>query len=351
MSNITWNRELSSLPLFKEKAADVVKIIFNEKVQETMKRCFLSLTFICAILLANGVFAEWTVQKNATGQWLISENGKPVLQYNYETLPLPEGYWEQLQHGQIYAVPRSDYIHPLFDLNGKPITHDWSLDHAHHRGIYWAWPEVGYKGTFGDLHALQGVFARPTGNIGMTTKNGTVSLQGESLWKWNDEESIVHETATITVHPLSATGRIIDLEFRFKGLVDEVTLARRGTDQYGGLNFRMENLSGFQSSAYQEHDGDAAKSGVAWGTATWKDADSGKTMELTVFEKADNPDYPGEYMHYPDIQFFQPTFPKKGTRFVLKKDEILTLQFQLWLHEATADDAAKKTAWKEFQKR
>ena len=73
-------------------------------------------------------------------------------------------------------------------------------------------------------------------------------------------------------------------------------------------------------------------------------------MELTVFEKADNPDYPGDYVHYPDIQWFQPTFPKKGTRFVLKKDDVLTLRFQLWLHEAT-DDAAKKAAWKEFQDR
>ena len=316
-----------------------------------MKRNALSFTFfICIVLTANVVFAEWTVRKDA-GQWLISENGKPVVQYNYETVPLPEGYLERLQQGKQYAVPRSDYIHPLFDLNGKPITHDWADDHAHHRGIYWAWPEVGYKGELGDLHALQKVFARPNGKIETAEKNGTVSLRAENIWKWKDEEPIVHETATITVYPLAQNGRKIDLDFRFKCLVDEVTLARRGQEHYGGLNIRMANLDGFQSGAFREHDGDAAKNGAAWVFGTWKDATSGKSMELTVFEKADNPDYPGDYLPVPEIQWFQSTFPKKGTRFVLKKDDTLTLRFQLWLHEATADDATKKAAWKEFQER
>jgi len=316
-----------------------------------MKRIVLSFPFfVCAILLANAVSAELTVRKDAeTGQWLIAENGIPVVQYNYETVPLPEGYMERLTHSHIYAIPRSNYIHPLFDLNGNPITFDWSMGHPHHRGIYWAWPEVGYKGEFGDIHALQKVFARPTGNIETVVKDGTVSLRAENLWKWEDEEPIVHETATITVHPLSASGRKIDLEFRFKGLVDEVTLARRGTDSYGGLNLRMANLDGFRSGSFQEHDGDVAKDGAAWVFATGND--SGKMMELTVLEKADNPDYPGDLIHYPELQWFQPGIPSKGTRFVLKKDDVLTLRFRLWLHEATADDAAKKAAWKEFQER
>jgi len=271
-----------------------------------------------------------------------------VVQYNYQTVPLPEGYLEKLEHGHIYAVPRSNYIHPLFDLAGKPITHDWALDHAHHRGMYWAWPEVGYKGELADLHALQNVFTRPTGKIESTIKDGKLVLQAENLWKWKDEEPIVHETAVFTVYPLGKDGRKINLEFRFKGLVDEVTLARRGTEYYGGLNIRMMNLDAFLSGMFQEEGGEPAKS-AAWVFGTWNDKDSGKKMELTVFERADNPDYPGEYIHYHELQWFQSTFPKTGTRYTLKKDETLVLRFQLWVHEATYDDAAKKEAWKEFQ--
>ena len=156
-------------------------------------------------------------------------------------------------------------------------------------------------------------------------------------------KNIVNETATITVHPLTEKGRKIDLDFRFKGLVDEVTLARRGQAHYGGLNIRMATLDGFQSGYFRD-DG-----GTAWVFGTWKDAASERTMELTVFEKVDNPAYPGEYIHYADLQWFQSTFPATGTRFLLKKDEALTLRFRLWIHEATADDTVKKAAWKEFQ--
>ena len=304
----------------------------------------LILLLVLFLLLSDSVQAELTVQKDdQTGQWVVSDDGKPVIRYNYVTVPLPDGYLESLKSGKQYAVPRSNYIHPLFDLDGKPITRDWADDHAHHRGIYWAWPEVGYKGELGDLHALQKVFARPNGTIETVKKDGAVAIHAENVWKWNDEEPIVHETATFTVHPLTEEGRKIDLDFRFKGLVDEVTLARRGQAHYGGLNIRMAKLDGFQSGAFQDDNG------VAWVFGTWKDVTSERTMELTVFEKADNPDYPGDYIEYPNLQWFQSTFPAKGTRFHLKKDETLTLRFRLWIHEATADDAVRKAAWKEFQ--
>jgi hypothetical protein len=43
----------------------------------------------------------------------------------------------------IWAIPRSDYIHPLYGLNGEMLTNDWpDADHPHHRGIFWAWLEV-----------------------------------------------------------------------------------------------------------------------------------------------------------------------------------------------------------------
>ena len=75
---------------------------------------------------------------------------------------------------RIYARARSDYIHPLFGLEGETLTKDWSTDHPHHRGIYWAWPEVDWRGQRGDLHALQHVFARPTGKCIITLARSPV---------------------------------------------------------------------------------------------------------------------------------------------------------------------------------
>ena len=97
----------------------------------------------------------------------------------------------------IYAVPRSDYIHPLYGLDGAMLTNDWpDAGHPHHRGIFWAWPEVEYGSKLGDIYALQTVFARPTGNIKLTDGRDYAEIDAENLWMWEDKEAIVRETGS-----------------------------------------------------------------------------------------------------------------------------------------------------------
>lgn len=108
----------------------------------------MTLAMIC--LLALTVRTETDPQR-----FTILDDGRPVLTYNFGTVPVPAGVTGQ------YAVARSDYIHPLYGPNGEVLTADYPKDHPHHRGIYRAWPEVTRRGETQDLHALQGVFARP----------------------------------------------------------------------------------------------------------------------------------------------------------------------------------------------
>ncbi|GHT09482.1 hypothetical protein FACS1894170_00010 [Planctomycetales bacterium] len=313
---------------------------------------FAPLFFIIAVSTIV-VRADFDVNvDDAKGEYLVSENGTPVFQYNYKTVPLPEGFLDELKkhnkHVVRYAVPRSNYIQPFFDIDGNPITKDWSVDEPHHRGIYWAFPEVGYKGELADLHALQNVFARPTGKIsaGKTDKM-QFKLVAENVWKWKDEEPIVNELVTFTVFPRDANGRKINIDIRLESLVDEVTIARRETKAYGGLNIRMQPLADWNASALYEKEN--AAQNPAWVCASWKNPKSEGRTELTVFEKATNPDYPGELIQYPNLNWFQPTFPKSGTRYTLKKSEPLTLHYQLWLHDASFNDDAKKKAWADYQ--
>ncbi|MDR2644183.1 MAG: PmoA family protein [Planctomycetaceae bacterium] len=316
---------------------------------------FLSVVTFCAV---NIVSAEFQVKTNSeTGQWLILENEKPVLQYNYKTVPIPEGYWDKVKDSKYirtYAVPRSNYIHPLYDLDGEPITKDWSNDHPHHRGIYWGLPEIGYKNELGDLHALQKVFARPTDKIETVTENGQLKLVAENVWKWEDKEPIVREQLTIIVFPVDKNGRKINLDFRFESLVDEVTLARRGTQHYGGLNTRMLPLKEFKIGSFYGNEKEnettiPKQEQPTWVYGSWKNPKSDGSTELTIFEKATNPDYPGDLIQYPDLNWFQPAFPKKGTRYTLKKDQPLILRYQLWIHNASDNNNAKKESWKNFQ--
>ena len=279
------------------------------------------------------------------GQFELSEAGKPVLRYNYQTNE-PGGLLAKVTPDNLkYARARSDYIHPLYGPDGEELTKDWSVDHPHHRGIYWAWPEVDYHGERGDLHALQRVFARPTGKC--EARNGSVCalIDAENIWLWDDREPIVRERALIRAWRAGRTGRFIDLEFHFTALKDDVALARRETDKYGGLNIRLAAVRDQEIVFHSDPTGTALR-------RAWADLSGvfpgGKEAGLAVFQAPGNPDYPGDWIEYPELNWFQPTFPTAGTRYVLKKDRPLVLRFRLLVHPDKAHPAGLAEDWAAF---
>lgn len=288
-----------------------------------------------------------------TGRVSITGAGKPVLGYNYLAVPIPTGFFDgipgkQLPYARKYALPRGNYLHPLFGPDGQELTADWNKDHAHHRGIYWAWPEVRFNGELGDLHALQRVWARPTGNIRTRWDADWAEVAAESRWMWEDRTPIVRELATIRAWKEDVHGRHIDLELRFEALEDGVTLARRGTKAYGGLNIRLAGIAGMKL-AHQADPADAAPQ-MAWQLASGTWSGSPKPLTMVVFEKASNPGYPGDYAQYPDLPWFQPTFPRAGTRHALARGEPLVLRYRIWIHRGPpADEMALRAQWTRYQ--
>ncbi len=281
-----------------------------------------------------------------TGQWEVSDAGVPVLRYNYATNEPGEVLTRVRPEDRKYARARSDYIHPLYGLDGEELTRDWSPDHPHHRGIYWAWPEVDYRGQRGDLHALQRVFARPTGHCTAQTGPVFAQLQAENLWLWEDHEPVVREQTLIRVWRAQAHGRFIDLEFQFTALNDDVAIARRESKLYGGLNVRLAPVQEQQITLRTD-----PKSVVPQGAWAELSGIFGKTNAvtgLTILQHPANPDYPGDWVQYPEINWFQPTFPSAETRYVLKKNQLLRLQYRLWLHAGRANERRLREAWSAY---
>jgi len=270
----------------------------------------------------------------STGRASITEAGKPILEYPYKTVPIPDGFFDgiptkSLPYARKYAIPRSNYIHPLFGPGGTPLTTDWNKDHAHHRGIYWAWPEVQFGGETGDLHALQRVWARPTGKLETRHGDGWAELEAESRWMWEDKTPIVRETATIRARKTGKQGRHVDLTLKFEALEDGVTLARRGTKGYGGLNIRLAKIKDMKLAHHADPAGATPRMAWQLASGTWNGATGPASM--VVFEKASNPGYPGDYAEYPDLPWFQPTFPRAGSRHALKEDQPLELNYRIWI--------------------
>ena len=265
------------------------------------------------------------------GPWEIVESGKPVLRYNYQIVPEPAEAKKQVAaENRKYAVDRSDYIHPLYGLHGEVLTEDWSKDHPHHRGIYWAWPEVDWHGKRGDLHALQEVFSRPTGKIRAVEGPQFAQIEAENHWCWGGKTPIVREEATLRAWRLTEVGRAIDLEFRFTAIDADVQIARRGGTHYGGLNFRFAPLANQKIAPFTDPLGTKAR--LAWAERGGTSRE-GRPVALTILQYPRNPDYPGDWVQYPDISWIQPTFPAPGTRYTIGKDRPMVLRYRLWVHD------------------
>ena len=66
------------------------------------------LIYFTGLALALFAQAEFKIQvDDKTQKYTVIDSGQPVLTYNYGIVPVPEGITGK------YAVPRSNYIHPL----------------------------------------------------------------------------------------------------------------------------------------------------------------------------------------------------------------------------------------------
>jgi len=325
-----------------------------------MRRIIISACLLIFVLFQCCRPSMRAAEDPLTGQVILSEDGKTILQYNYKTVyekdaidTLPaNSYTRQpndtfMANPSIYAVPRSNYIHPVYGPSGELLTRDWSKDHPHHRGIYWAWPEVEFGKKTGDLHALQKVFARPSGRLKFTNDPVYAQVEAENLWMWEDSIPIVREVALIRAYCSSEKGRIIDLSFRFVALRDSITLARRETKFYGGLNIRMQTPK-FQNISFKR-DSSKIEPGRAWSDLSGVFAGSESPSGMLVFQHKMNPDYPGDYIQYPDLSWIQPAFPAAGTRYCLTPGEPLVLRYRILIHPGMKpDDAFSSMMWDAF---
>ncbi len=290
-----------------------------------------------------------TAQRNPEhGQFELQENGRLVLRYNY-ALVEPGRLLDSIQPAnRIYARARSDYIHPLAGPQGEILTCDWPLDHPHHRGIYWAWPEVDWRGQRGDLHALQRVFARPVGRCFAAAGPVFAQLIAENLWKWDDAEALVRERAVIRAYRAVEGARVLDLELEFLALGEPVHLARRGTDKYGGLNLRFARVSDQQILTHTDPPGSALPR--AWAQIAGRFGGSDALAGVLILQHPTNPDYPGQWVEFPNLNWVQPTFPAAGTRWELRPDRPLVLRYRLWIHPGgPAEAEACARQWEAFR--
>ena len=175
------------------------------------------------------------VTKDPQGYW-FSEGDTKVLFYQAERKAMPDG-----------QAARSNYFHPLYDLDGNVLTEDFPKDHIHHRGIFWAWHQVRINGkTVQDQWVNRDSFwTLQDARIDSDARSASLALR--LVWEspqfadaQGKRRPFVEERSVTRVHRAEGATRKIDFHQRLTALVDGVEIG--GSDDakgYGGFSPRV----------------------------------------------------------------------------------------------------------------
>jgi len=108
--------------------------ILDGKTQKNSSRSF-------KLVLEKGPASTgpFTIEDINNKSLLVKCSDREVLRYNYGII--------QQTEGKTGPYDRSSYIHPVWTPAGKVITGDFSPEHIHQRGIFFAWT----KAVFGEI--------------------------------------------------------------------------------------------------------------------------------------------------------------------------------------------------------
>lgn len=269
----------------------------------------------------------------------VYDGGLPVLRYVRGDI-LAEGFPEDRR--------RSTYVHPLYGLDGRPLTEDFPKDHPHHRGVSWIWQRVTFDGITKDLWTLKGVRQKYDSHKAFIDESSRAVLVVSGGWfEDSTTRRILNESVTITIHPLRPEGRVIDWEIRLSAVDTpvEIGVSERG---YSGFNVRFGPRS---DTAITTSKGpvveDCDRVRYAWADLSGRFGDSDRFDGVTVFDCRSNPRFPAGWT----LRFYgvlNPAFTSTSTDHRIEPGTPLTLRYRTLVHEGKADPDVLHRVFREY---
>ena len=289
--------------------------------------------FVAALLLSTAASAKFEI-KDADGRLIVSEMGKPVLEYNYGRVNPPaqydaDRYW------------RSSYIHPLYGLDGAVITDDFPADHPHQRGVFWTWPETRVGDRKMDVWTIVGARQLFQQWLKKETTDSHAEIGVENAWFFDeDPEPKVQEQVFITVHPAEENSRAIDFRLNFKNLTEEVVTFEGAKEKgYGGFLFRpMRANEPFQFlTAAGVVEDEALSFDTPWAGVRWTPSGQTEPTGVVIFQHPTNPGFPHDGWIFRHYALLGASWPHE-TPYALHPGESFQLRYRLLvIHNPTVD--------------
>lgn len=180
-------------------------------------------------------------QEQAGEEVTLLEDGHPVFTYQLATRSLDGRY------------PRSNYLHPVWNTAGEVITEDFPVDHQHHRGLFWAWHQLAWKGTpLADPWNCENIrWMSPESGSGIEWVRTEVTDEQaiiEVVHDWqvphptrtSELIRVVRERVQVTTRRRQAETRVLDFLIELEALREGITLGGSNDDKgYGGFSPRI----------------------------------------------------------------------------------------------------------------
>lgn len=162
----------------------------------------------------------------------LRSGDQPILRYNYG-VQLPPGIPEDRA--------RCCYIYPLWTPGGVSPLDDFPKDHYHHRGLFWAWPDVRIAGVSYDGWMMKGL---KTVHKSLHTEQrgyGDLAiLNVENEWVAAGK-TVATVLERYEIHPSELRSRTIKVALTLTATDAPITLRGSHEDgkSYGGLSVRF----------------------------------------------------------------------------------------------------------------
>jgi len=312
----------------RRRAIDTDKLRFAPFAHGARLLLFAACLIVAPCAPADAAFR--LVDDADAGAITVFDGETPVLTYRYGM---------QLAEGVDAKYERSCYIHPLYDLDGKPMTDDFPRDHFHHRGVFWTWPRMKARGK--DVQTwhpsdppLRQHFSKW---LAREANDDAATLDVENTWKLDDEHVVATSRVTMVVHPIEGEARAIDLALRFEAVGGPVELLGAAGKGYGGLCLRSAPpyKDGRITTSAGPLKGDSTNKPFAWADL------SHEGRGVAIFVANDHPDYPPTWLlrtSYAGI--LNVSWPGLKPH-ILEPGQPVTLRYRLLIHRGAADALPK----------
>src|SRR5699024_3534238 len=180
-------------------------------------------------------FSQLSIKEKNDGM-LVLEKEDSVLFYQIKPKSI-DGKYE-----------RTNYIHPLWNVDGMVLTEDFPADHLHQRGVFWAWHQILIDGeSLGDGWELENYKQEVIHSKGHQREDGTVSLINTVNWESDLYRSgrkfipYLQEDNEIVVYPVEENFRRIDFTIKLTALDLPVSIGGSEDEKgYSGFSIRMK---------------------------------------------------------------------------------------------------------------